>query len=143
MKYLLIDTWNGSGYSDSTATIVETTFPNSLAKQRAIDGKGDAEVYFHEEVKEIHPNGFAWAYQIGEDAGLVTILPIPKNLVGVVVNPIINDFTLVEDQETWQAYINAVKEESEDYEEDQELFETIHHSMGDGDWILFPLTKQD
>ena len=133
-KYLLIDTFNGNGYSDSNAKIVETSFPNIYAKNLAERCMGGVEVFKVEAERGIH----RWEYTIGDDSGAIVIMPVPKDWVGVKLMPNINDFEIVTDVKVWTKYINTVIENSEEFKEDGYITGTIHHAMPDDyDWILF------
>jgi len=133
-KYLLIETWNGEGYSDSTARIVETSLPNNYAKSVAQKCAGEDNDVFSSSYKQM----VAWTYDIGgEDSGAVVIFPVPTNWVGVVLKPMINHFEVIDTEEHLNVYIDHITTQSEEYKDDQELFGTIHHAVMDEDIIVF------
>lgn len=136
-KYILIDTYNGEGYSDSKAKIVETENPKAYAEDLARQSAGPNNLVFASIYGEI----IAWTYDIGENSGAITIIPVPNEWVAIRLMPMVNYFNVVADEEELNTYIDAITEFSEEYKEDGELFGTIHHNILDEDVIIFVKSK--
>lgn len=89
--FILIDTWNGSGYSDSSAEIIkaetiEEAFMLALSKHdmSAYDRNGREK-----------RGDFAWCYGDGEDDGVVRVIEY-KGQAGIELWPDVNSYASIE-----------------------------------------------
>jgi hypothetical protein len=133
-KYLIIDTFNGPGYSDSNASVVLTDDIHKLASDMAKECAGeDADT-----VKFNDADGkLAYVYDTffdNEDNGAIHFIEYPENLLGVVIMPNVNDYEVLETKEELQDTIDWITEHSEDYDPDPEeemgIYGTVHHGIG-------------
>ena len=164
-KYLFIDTWNGEGYSDSKAfteelkddlaanlkviEVVKESMPDDGTMQLInIDYTTDwcKTMGFVKEAAELV--GYQYTgedlsdedstFDDCENSGSVTCVGWSDDIVGVIVSPNVNDYQIIRVQEEWDSVVETVKEMSEEYKDEQEIYGTCHHSMDNGnDWILF------
>lgn len=95
-KYILVDTWNGEGYSESNATIIEAeNYGKALefAKERAEEacgGNGSVRVF----------NKNTASYTIDGDEGAYHILPY-EGQYGICIFPDVNHFTTFHSRGTY------------------------------------------
>ena len=105
-KYILVDTWNGEGYSESNATIIEAeNYGKALevAKERAEEACDD-----NGSVRVLNKN--TATYTIGDDNGAYHILPY-EGQYGVCIFPDVNNFTILPSRES---YLQALKQSAKD-----------------------------
>ena len=138
-KYLFVDTWNGQGYSESKAFVLE--FPSrelailkahELANDCAnsTDDEKEPLTFFTAEDfnEEADATLFGYSYELGDDAGAMSVIDFNEETVGVILNPCINDFYVFDDAEEWQSQIDLIKEHSIDYsKEEDNVFGWVHH----------------
>ena len=141
MKYLIVDTWNGEGYSESTAFIQHSKDIMSVTEQLAKDC-GDLDTPPKMVVSESGKKDgtgmcIAWSYDIADDNGAIHFEPYPKEIVGIIIHPNVNDYTIYTSMEAWEQVQEDIRTTSEDYETDEDLYGTVHHCMDDEkDWLL-------
>lgn len=119
-KYLFVDTWNGEGYSESKAEVIKTDNPKEFL-QKAFENCGEFKVNKQDDPLTI-------SYGNGEDDGAVCLVEFTDDIIGVSVDPCINDFVLFDNQEEWDKFIQAAKE-SEDFNGD--VFGVCLHEVYD------------
>jgi hypothetical protein len=132
-KYLIVDTFNGEGYSDSSAEIIEVT-SEKVARQYAIsqaekltDSVDSIEVlddrvlYGINEDKDSDMEGL----DRFEDQGAVHFVELLEDTVAISINPTINEFVQL-DKEGEADLINWLIT-SEETEDGEELEGTCHH----------------
>ena len=132
-KYLIVDTFNGEGYSDSSAEIKEVT-SEKVARQYAIsqavkctDNVDSIEVlddrvlYGINEDKDSDMEGL----DRFEDQGAVHFVELLEDTVAISINPTINEFVQL-DKEGESDLINWLIT-SEETEDGEELEGTCHH----------------
>lgn len=88
MRYLIIDTWNGEGYSDSG--IVDTATTQSEAIQKIIKEFGERYVSMTEDFKCEWIQGKAIGFDNGQDQGCVQYLEAGIDDRYVVIDPMVN-----------------------------------------------------
>ena len=140
-KYLFIDTWNGEGYSESTAFVrsfESHTLAEIYAKKLADDNSGDLGIVQKvRKLKECHSISYACDFE-QEDSGGIAFLPLPKKMVGVIVIPNVNDFLVVETEGEWKEKIEYVWQNSDRVGEGEGVYNVCHECMEGGyDWIMF------
>ena len=89
MKYLIIDTWNGEGYSDSG--IVDTATTQSEAIQKIIKEFGERYVSMTEDFKCEWIQGKCVTFDNGENQGAVQYLEVGIDDRYLVIDPSMND----------------------------------------------------
>ncbi len=97
-KYILVDTWNGEGYSESNATIIEAeNYGKALevAKERAEEACGG-----NDSVRVLNKN--TATYTIGDDDGAYHILPY-EGQYGICIFPDVNNFTTLPSRGSYMA----------------------------------------
>lgn len=128
-KYILVDTWNGEGYSESNATIIEAeNYGKALevAKERAEEacgGNGSVRVF----------NKNTATYTIGDDDGAYHILPY-EGQYGICIFPDVNNFTTLPSRDSYLQAMNQSAKHAEDEDDKEELLEDeagcIHTGKG-------------
>ena len=141
---LVIDTWNGSGYSESRA--FEKEFTTQLQamewvkREVAHTTQLEPEMWHMSEVS--NSERFTLYYDDGEDAGALSVVfKKPSNLLAVAVYPMVNHYELITEQDELDGLVDFIKESSDDYKEDGVIFDTIHHNIHHkyGDLIISTL----
>ena len=146
-KYLFIDTWNGEGYSDSKAFVEEHANEIDVmirCRQLAEEygSTGEHKGFFKNFVSEKNPSLISISYTTfcdeganhGEDwdnAGMVSVEELKPNLVGVLLEPNINDYGLYYDKSEWKSEVlDDIVNGSEELKEDQDTSITgqCHHT---------------
>jgi len=137
-KYIIIETWNGEGYSDSNAQIMEFEDSNE-ARMHCIKEAKEQCSYFN-------VNGNYVEYFIGEDSGAFSFVLLNEGVIGVVINPMINEFEVVVDEKIWDdriefAHLNGSIEEDDEEEWEEFMSGNIDrfyvHSGGESGDALF------
>lgn len=95
MKYLIIDTWNGEGYSDSG--IVGTAKTESEAVKKITQEFAERYVSMTEDFKCEWIQGKAIGFDNGEDQGCVQYLEVGMDDRYVVIQPHLNDAYVTSD----------------------------------------------
>jgi len=95
MRYLIIDTWNGEGYSDSG--IVDTAQTQSEAIQKIIKEFADRYVSMTEDFKCEWMQGKAISFDNEENQGCVQYLEAGIDDRYVVIDPMINEAHVTSD----------------------------------------------
>lgn len=135
-KYLIVDTFNGVGYSDSSAKIVEFASiddareyalamarefkdedsPLEILEDRIIYGvNGDDDIEYDAE----------YPLDRYEDHGAVHFVKLDAGTVAVLIEPTINEFTQLEDTDIDEVVSRL--SESEESDEGEDLEGTCHH----------------
>ena len=95
MRYLIIDTWNGEGYSDSG--IVDTATTEAEAIQKIIKEFGERYLSMTEDFKCEWMLGKAIGFDNGHDQGCVHYLEVGIDDRYVIVNPMENEVYVTSD----------------------------------------------
>jgi hypothetical protein len=147
--FLLIDTWNGEGYSDSDVEI-HATNPNCLKEKifgymqsqnpNIVEFKQDGEnpigTLRFGMLDEIEDNG-----ECHYDWGCYHYEPLTEDMLAVALFPNINEWEIIRDEETLNEYENLVKESlQEEYYEfnEEDIYGHVAHCKGkdESDLIL-------
>jgi hypothetical protein len=126
-KFIIVDTFNGTGYSESLASIKEfesdsevVQFAHDLAKEFCQDNGSlvvlDNKVEYG--VNKTDDGDF-------EDQGAVHFEELPEGIVSVTIDPTINSYTL-HDLESDAEVVQRIIKESDEFEELGDL-EDCHH----------------
>lgn len=130
MKYLFINTWNGSGYSDSDIEIHdEVSWPLWS------DYKNYDEVEFYWNIKE-QTKTIRFRYK--EDWGCHHYEPLKNDVIAVALFPNVNDWKIITDLETLEKFKALVRKgmiEEGDGDEDN-IFGYCAHAVYEDDYDL-------
>lgn len=128
-KYILVDTWNGEGYSDSKATIIEAENYGKaceIAKAKAEEACGN-----NGTVRVFNKNSAQ--YTIDDDNGAFTVLPY-EGQYGIRIFPDVNHFTTLNSRASYLQAMNQSAEQAEDEDDKEELLDNeagcIHTGTG-------------
>jgi len=133
-KYLIVDTFNGAGYSDSSARIIEFASVDE-ARERALSMAKD----FAEEGSPLVVENDRVIYGVNgdedfdnedpldnyEDHGAVHFVKLESDTVGILIEPTINEFTQLTPLEVAEVVARLL--ESEESEDGEEVEGTCHH----------------
>jgi len=98
-KYIIIETWNGEGYTDSDAKVME--FKDNVhammycnSKSKELNG-----------VSELIDNAFFYEDEKKENSGAYYFEPYTDDIIGVILNPCINDYEIIRSVKEWDKAI--------------------------------------
>ena len=152
-EYIIVDTFNGEGYSDSEHHVILAsdlkqvqTYCKTMAFEEFSSEYG--------EDKESHEYQFSgwYSYRIFEDHGAVHYVKRgkakPTQAKALYINPCVNEFQLLMTDEEVNETIDMIKKYSCEIadglgEEDAPIWEYLHHEAleGDGDIKLEKIQK--
>jgi len=138
-KYVVIETWNGEGYSDSGCSIV--TSNDIVAHCKALAEEEVAPI----EMKKVHNldnDKVKFQYSIGEDAGAVCYEELEDNMLAIAIEPLTNSYTVIRDKSEVDIMANFIKKHSEEYKETQQVYGICHENF-DGGLILCALSEDE
>ena len=141
-KYLIVDTFNGMGYSDSSAKIMEFASVDearahalSMAKDFAEEGsplvvESDRVMYgvnFDEDCFVNFNEDYGNEYPLDnyEDQGAVHFVKLESDTAGILIEPTINEFTQLTALDVAEVVTRLM--ESEESEDGEEVEGTCHH----------------
>ena len=141
-KYLITDSWNGQGYSDSDIEILEVdNYPSGTPKHVALKKRLLDRVINLYNLKSIEITD-AWInYQIDNDcrdAGTFYFEPLTEDMIAVAIFPNICGHEVIKDIETLEKYKTLVRKgmiEDDDLDEDN-IFGYCAHTVIDDDLDL-------
>jgi hypothetical protein len=165
MKYLIVDTFNGEGYSDSTHKVKEFESIEEC-KNYCIDlAKEYADNEFVRPFSEDSGITFGVTYtndfiesldelDEAEDHGCIHYQLLSGDEVAVCINPMVNEFWILKSEDEVNNTIDLIKENSADYKEvllgeldpeDAPFFNHCHPEAlcGDGDLIMQRIEQSD
>lgn len=133
-KYLIVDTFNGMGYSDSSARIMEFASVDearelalSMAKDFAEEGSPllvrDDKVIYGVNCGDDFDN--EEPLDNYEDHGAVHFVKLESDTVGILIEPTINEFTQLTTLDVAEVVARLL--ESEESEDGEEVEGTCHH----------------
>ena len=133
-KYLIVDTFNGTGYSDSSAKIVEFAsiyqareHARSMAMEFADKGS-PLEVLQDRIIYGVNfDDDYGTGYPLDnyEDQGAVHFVKLELDTVGILIEPTINEITQLETTDVDEVVTRLM--ESEESEDGEEVEGTCHH----------------
>jgi len=114
-KYIIIDTWNGEGYSDSDAKIMEFENDEQALLYCKIQANIQAEPFETEEYeiqsvvieRGIYGYGYCDEVDSGDESnyGAYYFEPYTEDIIGVILNPCINDYEIIRSVKDWDKAI--------------------------------------
>jgi len=141
-KYILIDTFNGSGYSESNAQVIETDLePHLFLSQYFVK---NAYTMTLESIKRMSEGVVRLSYSNAddeededEDHGAYVLVPDDEEILAVLIKPNVNDYELIRSNKHLDNVTRVIKALSDDIGPDGNIFNACHHNISDGeDWIL-------
>ena len=146
MQYLITDTWNGEGYSESDIEILEVDlYPSGIPKTDKLREKLLKRIIGFGNLKSIEIDESSITYRIDndcQDAGVFYYEPLTDDILAVAIFPTICDREVIRDIETLEKYKELVRKAlAEEYYEfdDSEIDGYCVHEDGvnfDKDFIL-------
>ena len=142
-KYIIVDTFNGMGYSDSSARIMEFASvdearEHALSMAKDFADEGSPLIILNDRV--IYGVNFDEDYDTGypldnyEDHGAVHFVKLESDTVGILIEPTINEMTQLEMTDVDEVVTRLM--ESEESEDGEEVEGTCHH-LSDSTEIYF------
>ena len=156
-NFIIIDTWNGEGYTDSTAKIMQFRNKLEAAKHCLERAMEQAEAigtipYSIQENKYIDGDeldivvGYGYHDDGAENHGAYRYELIDKPIVGIVLNPCLNDYDVIETVKQWDDAIDMAIEKSEAEDEVMEQLLSrqvdglyVHSGGSSGDALFFEI----
>jgi hypothetical protein len=122
-KFIIVDTFNGEGYSDSSAVVMEllgTGHAKVVCELKARDFCG------HNGSQKVFKDRVEYEVNNVEDQGAVHFLKFEDDMRAIAINPTINDFTILRSAEEMEEMEERLSE-SEESIDGEELEGTCHH----------------
>ena len=114
MKYAMVETWNGEGYSsENLASIKE--FDNDSVAQKYLESL----VHFQTGAENIESNLGCITYEKGDDQGSFTFIRNAENLYGVVILANVNEVVPIYNKKDWSAKLNIAVQQCDTDELDE------------------------
>lgn len=114
MKYAIIETWNGEGYSyENLASIKE--FDNDSIAQRYLESL----VHFQIGAENIESNLGCITYEKGDDQGSFVFMRNAESIYGVVILTNVNEVVAIRNKKDWVAKLNIAVQQSDSDETDE------------------------
>lgn len=148
-KYLITDTWNGEGYSDSDIEILEVeNYLSGSPKQEELKEKLLNRIIDLHNLKSIEITDNSITYQIDndcQDSGTYHFEPLTEDMIAVAIFPNICGHEVIRDIETLEKYKTLVREamNEDDWEfnskyDDSDIYGYVAHAKGidESDLIL-------
>jgi len=136
-KFIIVDTWNGEGYSDSSHEIIEANNINEVHDYCM--GRAQECISIDDGALEDNKGeSFGWVrYQIDDDYGCIHWEYLSEDAIAVCLNPMVNEYWMVESQIDLQEMMKLIEENSEEDFEDEAIIGGYHHNgLGDGDLTI-------
>ena len=134
-NFIIVDTWNGEGYTDSSHEIIQANNTNDV-HDYAIGRAKECITIDMGELEEHRGDTYGYiSYHIGDDYGCIHWEYLSDDALAVCINPIVNEYWMVESQSQLQDMVSLITEHSEEDFEDEPVFNGYHHHAlkGDGD----------
>jgi len=134
-NFIIVDTWNGEGYTDSSHEIIQANNTNDV-HDYAIGRAQECITIDMGELEEHRGDTYGYiSYHIGDDYGCIHWEYLSDDALAVCINPIVNEYWMVESQSQLQDMVSLITEHSEEDFEDEPVFNGYHHHAlkGDGD----------
>lgn len=150
-KYIVIDTWNGEGYSDCNGVEIKT-FDNKILAERYAEVEATkqlpypiSERFNGEGVTTFITSDFTiFGWTVGgegyEDHGTFQVHPLPSDAYAVMIRTNVNEVDIL----TEEQYNNEIEELSSDFEDyDYPHKEDYFHYENNGDLFVQCFGGQD
>ncbi len=114
MKYAIIETWNGEGYSSENLAYIVEHNSDAKAQQRLKDL-----LTIQSDATNIIESDGLITYEKGDDQGSFTFIRNAENLYGVVILTNVNEVVAIRNKKDWSAKLNIAVQQGDDEELDE------------------------
>lgn len=114
MKYAIIETWNGEGYSFQNQARIENYNSDAEAQQRLRDL-----VAIQTDAKNIVESDGLITYDIHDDNGTFQFIKNAESIYGVVILTNVNEVVAIRNKKDWLTKINIAVQQSDSDETDE------------------------
>jgi hypothetical protein len=114
MKYAIIETWNGEGYSSENLAYIVEHDSDSRAQQRLIDL-----ISIQSNAANIIESDGLITYEKGDDQGSFSFIRNAEKLYGVVILTNVNEVVPIYNKKDWTAKLNIAVQQCDSDELDE------------------------
>lgn len=114
MKYAIIETWNGEGYSSENLAYIVEHNSDAKAQQRLKDL-----LTIQSDATNIIESDGLITYEKGDDQGSFTFIRNAEKLYGVVILTNVNEVVAIRNKKDWSAKLNIAVQQGDDEELDE------------------------
>jgi hypothetical protein len=114
MKYAIIETWNGEGYSSENLAYIKE-FNNDSEAQNYLESL----VQIQTGAEDIESSLGCITYEKGDDQGSFTFIRNAENLYGVVILTNVNEVVIIRNKKDWSAKLNIAIQQCQEDELDE------------------------
>jgi hypothetical protein len=114
MKYAIIETWNGEGYSSENLAYIKE-FNNDSEAQNYLESL----MQIQTGAKDIESSLGCITYEKGDDQGSFTFIRSAENIYGVVILTNVNEVVVIRDKKDWSAKLNIAIQQCQEDELDE------------------------
>ena len=114
MKYAIIETWNGEGYSSENLAYIVEHDSDSRAQQRLEDL-----VSIQSNAENIIESDGLITYEKGDDQGSFSFIRNAEKLYGVVILANVNEVVPIYNKKDWTAKLNIAVQQCDEDELDE------------------------
>ena len=111
MKYAIIETWNGEGYSSENLAYIVEHNSDAKAQQRLKDL-----LTIQSDATNIIESDGLITYEKGNDQGSFTFIRNAEKLYGVVILTNVNEVVAIRNKKDWSAKLNIAVQQGDDEE---------------------------
>lgn len=114
MKYAIIETWNGEGYSSENLAYIKE-FNNDSEAQNYLESL----MQIQTGAKDIESSLGCITYEKGDDQGSFTFIRSAENIYGVVILTNVNELVVIRNKKDWSAKLNIAIQQCQEDELDE------------------------
>ena len=114
MKYAIVETWNGEGYSSENLAYIKE-FNNDSEAQNYLESL----MQIQTGAKDIESSLGCITYEKGDDQGSFTFIRNAENLYGVVILTNVNEVVIIRNKKDWSAKLNISIQQCQEDELDE------------------------
>jgi hypothetical protein len=114
MKYAIIETWNGEGYSSENLAYIKE-FNNDSEAQNYLESL----MQIQTGAKDIESSLGCITYEKSDDQGSFTFIRSAENIYGVVILTNVNEVVVIRDKKDWSAKLNIAIQQCQEDELDE------------------------
>jgi hypothetical protein len=114
MKYAIIETWNGEGYSSENLAYIEEYNTDAEAQQKLTDLMS-----MQSNATDIESSLGCITYSKGDDNGSFIFIRNADKLYGVVIHANVNEVILIHTKKDWSAKLNIAVQQCDTDELDE------------------------
>lgn len=143
-NYIVIDTWNGEGYSDKNGTEIKR-FKSKVSAEQYAETEATRQLPYpisirHSHEKIVYEDGI-FGFAIDEDYGTYQVHPFPEDAYAVMIRCNVNEVDIL----TEEQYNNEIKDLLSEFEEDYDTSERedFFYYEDNGDLFVACFGNQD